>query len=307
VNRPKKQHWVPQFYLRHFATSASRGKKVEAQVWVFSKDEADGDESLKSVRNVCAEGYLYSPVSKSGERVWDLENELGRLETTLGGLWPTLAGDYMDLSDPTLRKAVSLFVAVMHLRHPHTLEAVKQIHRSLVGFYEEMSTRPDGTPDVDSVEVSGTIYPLDTSGWHAYRAWGRNDHHRFFTHVIQSEALRLADLLMQKRWSMIISERDTFVTTDKPVSTQHQTETAFGFRTPGVIVSFPVSPRRLLVMDDMHHEPANQYYALQASAVGASNYSIWQNASRFMITGRPIPEVLAELVEWAHSHAKRDA
>jgi hypothetical protein len=69
----------------------------------------------------------------------------------------------MDLGDPALRKGISLFVAVMHLRNPHTLEAVEQIHRSLVASYEEMPKRPDGTPDVDSVEVSGTIYPLDTS------------------------------------------------------------------------------------------------------------------------------------------------
>ena len=246
-------------------------------------------------------------MSESRERGWDLEAQLESLESTLGGLWPTLAEDYMDLSDPALRKGLSLFVAVMHLRNPHTLEAVEQIHRSLVASYEEMPKRPDGTPDVDSVEVSGTIYPLDTSRWHSYRAWGRNDHHRFFTHVIQSEAINLAGLLVQKRWSMMISDRDTFVTSDKPVCIEHQTKTTFGFQTPGVIICFPVSPRRLLVMDDVHHEPANQYYPLPASTDGAFNYSIWRNGSRFMITGRPIHEVLAELVEGADSHGKRDA
>jgi hypothetical protein len=64
--------------------------------------------------------------------------------------------------------------------------------------------------------------------------------------VIQSEAINLAEQLVQKRWSMMISDRDTFVTSDKPVCIEHQTKTTFGFQTPGVIICFPVSPRRLL-------------------------------------------------------------
>ncbi len=305
MKRPKNQHWVPQFYLRHFATPETRDKD-QAQVWIFSKDEADGDETLTNVRNICAQRYLYSPVNER-ERDWDLEARLESLESTIGELWPTLAEDYMDLSDPALRKGVSLFVALMHLRNPQTLKAVEQMHRSLVGLYEEMPTTSDGAPDVESVEISGMTYPVDTSGWHEYRAWGRNDHHRFFTQIIESEAVHLAELLMQKRWSMIISERHTFVTTDKPVGIQHPTKTNSGLRTPGVIVSFPASPRRLLAMDDMHHEPANQYYPLQTSAAGAFNCNLWRNGSRFMITGRSVHEVLAEIVEWAEVLENPDA
>jgi hypothetical protein len=306
VKRPKNQHWVPQFYLRHFATPDTRGKN-QAQVWVFSAEEADGDETLTNVRNICAKRYLYSPASESGERIWDLDRELESLEHTLAQLWPAVAADYTDLSDLALRKGVSLFVAVMHLRNPHTLRSVEQMHRELVAFYEEMPRRPDGTPDVDSVEIAGEVHRLDTSGWHAYRAWGKDDHHRFFTHLIRSEAVRLAESLMNKRWSMIVADHDTFVTTDKPVAIQHETRAVFGFRTPGAIVSFPISPARLLVMDDMHDEPASQYYPLKPSMGGAFNHHIWHNRSRFMITGRPIPEVLAELVGWADSLAKRDA
>lgn len=99
MNRPKNQHWVPQFYLRHFATPDTCGKN-QVQAWVFSAEEADGDETL-----------------------------------------PTLASDYMDLSDPALRQGVSLFVAVMHLRNPHTMSSIEEMHRALVAFYDEMPRR----------------------------------------------------------------------------------------------------------------------------------------------------------------------
>ncbi len=305
MNRPKNQHWVPQFYLRHFATPDTRGKD-QAQVWVLSREEADGDERLTNVRNICAKRYLYSPVGESGERTWDLDREIESLEHTLAQIWPMLATDYMDLSDLALRKGVSLFVAVMHLRNPDTLRSVEGMHRRLVALFDEMPRRPDGTPDVDSVEIAGEVHPLDASGWHAYRAWGSDDHHRFFTHLIRSEAVGLAELLMTKRWSIIVAEHDTFVTSDKPVAIQHRTKSVFGVRTPGTIVSFPISPTRLLVMDDMRDEPANQYYPLEASMSGAFNHNIWHNGSRFMITGRPVMEVLSELVGWADSLAGRE-
>ena len=207
--RSKNQHWVPQFYLRHFATLETRGKDG-AQVWIFSCDEKDGDETLTNVRNVCAKRYLYTPVGPSGERTWDLDKKLEDLEGMAGAFWPTLANGFVDLGNSDVRKAVALFVAILHLRNPTTLEAVEDIHHQLVGFYDDGPMRSDGTPDVDSVEISGKVYDFDTSGWHAYRAWGKNDHERFFTKFIEGEAVHLAELLMAKRWSMMFAEHDTF-------------------------------------------------------------------------------------------------
>ena len=47
---------------------------------------------------------------------------------------------------------------------------------------------------------------------------------------------------------------------------------------------------------DLHQEPANQYYPLREGIAGPFNMTIWDSSSRFMITGRPIPEVLSEIV-----------
>jgi hypothetical protein len=47
-------------------------------------------------------------------------------------------------------------------------------------------------------------------------------------------------------------------------------------------------------MDDLHDEPANQYYPLIKSNIGAVNMTTWNGARRFLITGRSIPEVLLE-------------
>jgi hypothetical protein len=303
VNRKgssKNQHWVPQFCLKYFATPATRGSE-RPQVWIFSKDDGDGDEVLTNVRNVCAKRYLYSPVDSDGSRNWELDERINGLESTLATAWPALTTEYVPLDDEWLRKGVALFVAVMHLRNPEARVATENIHRELVKFYESAPRLLDGIPDVDSIELNGKVHRVRLDGWHEYRAWGKHDHDKFFAHMVSHEAMHIAEMLLPKRWSVVFSETDTFITTDKPVVIQHQARPKAGFGTPGVIIMFPLSPRRLLVMDDMHAEPANQYYPLNVENIGAFNLSLWRNGSRFMITGRPVPDVLNELVAFGES------
>ncbi len=294
-SRSKHQHWVPQFYLRYFATPESRGTKTP-QVWIFSKHDEDGDERLTHVRNVCGKRYLYTPVDTDGQRKWDLDDRLGNVETLLAQRWPELAGGYVPLQDESVRKGLALFVALMHLRNPAVREEVERIHGQIVALYEAASRRADGIPDIQAVEINGQVGELDTSGWRDYRLWGRDDHDRFFAHIVQSETGRIAKMLLTKRWSVVCSDEDAFITTDKPVSLHHLAREKFGFGTPGVMVTFPLGPKRMLTMDDMYRQPANQYYPLKEGGAGSFNLTTWRNGSRFMITGRPISEVLGEIM-----------
>lgn len=298
AGHPKNQHFVPRFYLRHFATPETRAT-AEAQIWVFSNQESDGDEHLTNIKNVCARRYLYSPMDESGQRVWALEEKLAELEAHLASLWPVLAVELMDFGQDDIRKLLALFVSVMHLRTPEGLRAVEDIHRRLVSLCETAPKRPDATPNVEIVDEAGEARPLDTRGWEQYRIADVNDHRRFFAKMIQAEAVPIAECLVRKRWCTLVADEDAFVTSDRPVSVQHPSREIFGIGTVGSIVMFPLTPRRLLVMDDRHEEPPNQYYPLSGEAVGPLNGLIWRNG-RLLLTGRPIPDVLAELASSAN-------
>jgi hypothetical protein len=245
---------------------------------------------------------LYSPVDKTGDRNWTLETKLQELECSYSKFWKRLANDFVDFGDDSIRKGVALFVSIMYLWHPDILKELPTIHQNTVRLFEKGLKRADGTPNVESIEINGEVHRIDTSGWRDYCSWGKNEHHQFFTNLIQSEAIYIAGLLMEKRWSVVFSEKPQFITSDKPVAKQHKTKQTFGFGTKGTIMSFPLSQTRLLVMDDMYDEPANQYYPLQERNLGAFNYGIWHNGSRFMISGRPIEQVLREIVTWADAY-----
>lgn len=297
MSKSVNQHWVPQFYLRGFSTRETRQAK-EPQVWIFSKQDSDGIEQLTNVRNVCAKRYLYSPRDKSGQRNWKVDDKLQVVESLLSQLWPQVASDFIDLGNESIRKALSLFIATTHVRHPDNRRNLRSIHKQIVESFDKLPKKADGSPDIDSFIYKDEELALDTSGWESYKKWGEDEHHRFFSETIQAESGNLAKILLKKRWSVVFSEKEHFITSDRPVGVQHKSRAVFGVCTNGAVISFPLSPTRVLIMDDQYQEPANQYYPLKSDNVGAFNYGIWHAGSRFMITGRSVPEVLSEIVEW---------
>lgn len=297
MSKSINQHWVPQFYLREFSTPETRQAK-DAQVWIFSKQDSDGIEQLTNVRNVCAKRYLYTPRDEAGLRSWDADDKLQGVESLLAQIWSQVTSDFVDLGDESIRKALALFVATTHIRHPNNLKTLQTIHQQTVKGLDKLSKKADGTPNVDSFIYNGKEFEFDTSGWESYKKWGEDEHHLFFAETIRAESGILAKILLKKRWSVVLSDDEHFITSDKPVGVQHRSREVFGIGTAGAVVSFPLSPTRLLVMDDQHQEPANQYYPLKRDNVGAYNHAIWHAATRFMITGRQVPEVLSEIVEW---------
>jgi hypothetical protein len=297
MGRPVNQHWVPQFYLREFAIPETRATK-NPLVWIFSRNEEDGIEKKTNIRNICAKRYLYSPRGDSRERDWLVENRLGDLERVLSGIWHDVAWGYIDLGSDTIRKGLALFIATMHMRQPSNQDDHKWLHAQLVDMCEKAPKNADGIPNIESVTYKNKEYKLDSSGWDSYKSWGNDEHHRFFNQQILTETIHIAEILMKKRWSIVVSDSEHFITSDNPVVLEHPSRQVFGFGTKGVVVSFPLSPNRILMMDDRHQKPCNQYYQVSEKNVGAFNYGIWCAVSRFLITGRPIPDVLSEMAEF---------
>src|SRR5258707_2926958 len=85
-------------------------------------------------------------------------------------------------------------------------------------------------------------------------------------------------------------------TTDSRVVRLHRERRFRGFRTPDTTVVLPLSPTRLLWLDNRHHEPDGQYYPLKDN--GASmNGLLWRNSIEYMFSSRTTDQVCAEMVE----------
>lgn len=302
--KPKVQHWVPQFYLRYFATPDTRDTS-HPQAWIFSKH--GGNPKLTSVRNVAAKSHLYTPKDASGSRDWQTEERLADLESVLSRVWPELATGFVDLhGSEATRKALALFVSTLHLRHPRSARLTVEMHSQLVSFFETIPKDSAGNPLVAEIDHRGTVRRFDPSGYADYRSADSERLRQVFVDDIRANARWFAEALLEKRWSVVFAEEPLFITTDTPVAIVHQTRDRFGVKTPGTVLSFPLSPTRVLFMDDRLDQPKGHYYPLGSHGPGPFNLGAWRCCERFMISSRNTDEVCAEMLAWANASGKQE-
>lgn len=300
--KPKRQHWVPLFYLRYFATPETQ-KNDNPQGWFFSKH--GGEPSIVNLKNIAAKRYLYSLKNSDGKRDWKTEDKLQSLEDLMVTIWPALAHDFVDLEqNHSLRKGLSLFISTLLLRHPSNVGLNKDIHSKLIEFFETLPKDSVGNPYIGEIIHKGKISKFDNSGYNEYKTSGKNEFQRMFIDSLHSNAVPFAEILMEKRWSVIFCDEPLFITTDKPVVIENLKQPKFGLKTKDTIIFFPLSPTRLLVMDDRHDQPSGRYYPLGKHGPGPLNLALWRGAQQFMISPRHTDYVCAEMVLWADKYEK---
>jgi hypothetical protein len=281
MQKKKKNHFVPQSYLRPFAADAKREK-----IWVLSK--ADGPAILKPIEKVAVRFYLYTPANEKGIRDYAFEDKLASLEQMFGlAGWGAISAGYVDLSTETMRKSLGLLTAVMILRNPRNFEDWQTLHKRQVSFYAGLPSLPD------TIEMKGKVYEIDKDSWPAFRDASPDDVKRMWLEQVGS-GVWLAEILMKMRWGMFASETPAFITTDNPVAISHPSLHNMGLSNPDTIVTFPLSPTRVLFMDNRHTEPDNQYY--ESGDVGELNGVHWRNALSNMFSHRDPIEVCAEML-----------
>ncbi|MBX3727276.1 MAG: DUF4238 domain-containing protein [Xanthomonadales bacterium] len=283
---PKHHHWVPRSYLQHFATPESRRSKTP-RVYVFDKNNTGQTPRPTSVKEVCVRRYLYAPADQNGLRDWALEVALDKIEAKLGHRWIEFTEGEPSLQDESLRNELSLFVATLHLRNPDILKTIDTI-MSLRNRLYGQTQGPPSASEWCSPQVLGD--PVDPS----HRP-DPTDPHRFFTHMVWTQAGAIAKAFFGMRWSVLCTDEDVFVTSDRPVGFQHAQRLRAGPLTPGALTIFPINPRRMLLLGDGLKPPYEQY--AKVSALVARGYNRVQEltSTRFVFTGRSGPEVFREI------------
>lgn len=278
----RRCHWVSQSYLRAFAADDA-GERI----WRFSKSA--GAPELKRIEKVAVKFHLYAPNRSDGRRDDSMERKLAQLENFFGDrMWAAVCNDFPDYSWEPLRKMVALLAAVTWLRTPHQFEQWKSVHRHLVDFYSGFERLPD------KVGMNGQRFKLDHASWPAFRD-ATEDGMKVAWHGWLGNAAEIATALMKMRWAVVFSETPVFITSDNPVLVGDTINPHRGLKHSEMMVTFPLSPTRMLVMDNRHHEPDAQFYPLRHHPA-SSNMLIWRNALEHMFSPRHPDEVCAEFV-----------
>jgi hypothetical protein len=284
---PKRQHWVPRFYLRYFKVPDAN-PRLE-QVWIFHRKE--GEPILTAIENIAVGKHLYSPKRRDGTRDPRLERKLADLESLLSRLWPKLASGFVNLASDGVRKGIALFLAVQFLRHPDRRDLVSDSRRRIVEFIRQQPADSDGAPDIDTLQVGSRVVKLDKKGWQSYADAGPEFDEQAWHTIVEKGAFRYAKMLLEKRWSMVFIDDPLFVTSDHPLFVANPDLSRHQLGGKNAVLMFPVSPTRVLCFDNIA-APGNLYYHLGNDQADLYNMLSWVNTEAFMISSRDVYDVL---------------
>lgn len=278
----RRCHWVAQSYLKAFAADEGRQR-----IWRFSK--IDGEPQLKRIDKVAVKFHLYAPLRADGRRGDALEKKLAELESFFGDPgWKAVCNDFPDFSDEPLRKMVALIAAVTWLRTPRQFELWKSTHQQFVDFFALHDTLPD------AVTIGDRRLELDRSSWPPYRDASEEDMKHAWNAWI-GQAASIAQIFVKMRWAVLFSDKPVFITSDNPVLVGDTIGPHRGLKHSEAMVTFPLSPTRVLIMDNRHSEPDAQFHPLK-NGPASTNMLIWRNAIEHMFSPRNPDQVCAEMI-----------
>lgn len=297
MSTAKNQHWLPQFYLRAFCTLDSAD--TFPRLWAFYRTGPE-EPRLMSVEEIATQRYLYSPGENGTNRDHSVDVRLQNLESMFGPIWPSLTQGFLPLENNAIRKALSLFIATLYNRHPLRIKDIQSFHEQFVEALEQMPKDEKGNPNVSHVELKGKRIEFDASNWDSYKCESKLYFHKSFTNNIIANSGGIAELLLLKRWAIVVSDEPVFATCDNPLVLANSKKTRFGFKTPGTTIHLPLSPTRFLIIED--RGLPDGYYASQPGFPEAMNYQTWCAADRYLLSATSSDEVLKGIMSFADEH-----
>lgn len=265
--RPKNQHWVPRFYLKHFATPETRGGS-NPQVWFIDKTKAHSQPELASTKRICGQNYLYTPVSRGGDRDWSFEEYLSRIEGIAAGYWHELATGRLDLSDFDVRSQVAEFLAALHLRNKLVFDLNKGIMEKRDALF--------GGPTLDKTHSATEPDEARPDPTHPGR---------FFVQSTRRNIPRIKKTFFSYRWTLLACKLPVLVTSDAPVTFINSIRRRSGPGSKNAKAVFPISPSTMLYIENSDAGPETMCQEVDADYLEGMNPLIEHFAERFVILG----------------------
>jgi hypothetical protein len=288
MSLPKNQHWVPQFYLKHFAIPETRQQRYP-RIWTFRLN--DGYEKDKKIKNVAASDYLYSPPQPDGTRCFRVDSKVGSLENDIAPFWVMIADGTFNLDGKQgAKKLLSLFIAILHLRNPKMKQMCIESHLGMAEITDSMSI--DSGSGEYSLQIADQTFPIDTKSFQNVPPLDETALTSMFTGLIEDAAIEFAKALLEKQWLLAIADAPVFITSDVPVVMFHRQREKFGYGTKGTEFLFPISPTRLLHIHDQPDFPGNQFFRATPWLTAVLNIQIAGHAQDYAFSHDRVRPVL---------------
>ncbi len=256
----RRNHYLPQFYLRFFAT------EEKDLLWVYDKRQPE--PRLQSPKATAVEVDLYTLVDKNGQENDELEKMFSVVESQARPILNRWITKRVAITEQE-KGPISEFLALMHLRVPRNLAAMKEAgEKFTVEYFKKQAQDADkfnenyqrflkdtgSKDDIPAEQIRQFILEPEKN----YKL--RMDRqYALLTTFAQIEPIYRE--LLSMNWSICEApEGIFFITGDAPVNvfamaSEKKALFGAGFGLPQVEVTFPLCPSKALCINKKRHPP----------------------------------------------------
>ncbi len=293
-DQTRNQHYIPRFYLKEFATNDTYGKKGKEQVYIYDKKSEKSEP--RNIKKIAKENYLYSPKDSNGNRSMYMEKRLGDMENLISLIWNDFSNDFIDLENYNTKKVMAMFISSLILRHPDNLEKNENSRNFLIN--DIIKHNHLNNKKVAFI-VNGEEHPFDIS--ELTKKATEYEKSMFFVENIDYFMNEFSEIFMKKKWSIIISEEKKFITSDNPIIIDNNLTNIFGLNTQGTIILFPISPKRLLQLEDYTDDNEKEevsYHPINEDHHSLYNHIIWNSSDNHILANKNFEDILNEIYNY---------
>lgn len=285
LDGPKRQHYLPRFYLDGFAT--------DGLVAVYDRDKNEVRRQQPTATAVI--GHFYTMEDAEGRRRFEIEALLSEYEGKAAPVIRKLAAKETITADE--RSNLAIFMALGAMRTPDIVESLQQMNSGLIlevakriyanvdAVVADLRNDPDyaGKSNDELRAEAQAMVDLAQNGDMTVQT-----NQKWAVGMAIKMSLEVAPIFVGRDW--VIAHRDndkkSFVTTDVPVvltSTQPRQPSIYGtgFGSADALVSFPLTQSCVLMM---HGDGGGfRHIEVNADRVRSANLAMAEKCKRFVV------------------------
>jgi len=218
--KPKKQHYVPQFLLRNFAT----GRKNKAKIWVLDKKTETVYPA--SIKDVAHENFFYEYHGDAGHL--EYENLMQKIDSIGGRIIGDITSKGTLPGSAEDRSWLSYYIAAQMIRTPTTRGDMENFRQIVIKAWgKDIKAHPDDPKTI------GEYGPEDAKA---------------SSLQLLKDVPAFAKLLQEKVWFLCeASPSMPYIVSDNPVVRHNMIDPGprgnLGLKNDGIEVYMPLSPK----------------------------------------------------------------
>lgn len=274
-------HFIPQFYLRSFASGVGRQSRL------FTVDTSTKKSFTTHVRNVCSRRY-YNRFEADGVHPDIIEDTYGEIETELSEHFKDIIQAKEFVSREHYISIMNL-IAIISVRNPRFRKIFSEFHSDVakktmsiaLSSEKTWQSQMDSMRD-DGVPIDHEVSYQELKDFHDRGEYDVVTDQNYLIKLELESIDTVLNCLIDRNWCFVSApEGSDFITCDDPVVLAWQDEERTGKYPPGhglqgTVLIFPMSPSLLLV-GTFEEIPTTHSYT--PSQVTNANTMIARNSS----------------------------